>query len=213
MTTWLHEQRVEAVHAVMRASGAQTVLDLGCGEGDLLVRLLAEPQIERIVGIDICPNALERLRKRLAALEFEPLVEVELIHGSMTDATPAMANFDCAVLLEVIEHVDPERLSVLERAVFSVMRPATVVITTPNADFNPLLDVPRYRFRHPDHRFEWGRIKFSRWAQGVADRNGYRVAFSDVAGNHPVLGGASQMANFERSAAFDPGRRVGVSNQ
>ncbi|MDP1701251.1 MAG: methyltransferase domain-containing protein [Aestuariivirga sp.] len=212
MTSWLHEQRVEAVHAVMRASGAQTVLDLGCGEGDLLVRLLAEPRIERIVGIDICPNALARLRNRLAALEFEPLIDVELIHGSMTDATPAMANFDCAVLLEVIEHVDPEQLSVLERAVFGIMQPAAVVITTPNADFNPLLGVPQRRFRHPDHRFEWGRAKFRRWTQGVADRNGYRVACSDVAGYHPVLGGASQMANFERSAAFDGGEYVRVSN-
>lgn len=213
MTTWLHEQRIEAVHAALRASGAQTVLDLGCGDGDLLVRLLAEPRIERVVGIDICPKALERLRSRLAALELGPLTEVELIHGSMTDASPAMVNFDCAVLLEVIEHVDPERLSVLERAVFSIMRPATVLITTPNADFNPLLGVPQRRFRHLDHRFEWGRVKFSRWAQRVADRTGYRVAFSDVAGNHPVLGGASQMAFFERFVAFAPGGCVRVSNQ
>jgi len=173
---------------------------LGCGEGDLLVRLLAEPQIERIIGIDICPNALVRLRNRLATLEFEPLVEVELIHGSMTDTTPEMANYDCAVLLEVIEHVDPERLSVLERTVFGIMRPATLVITTPNADFNPLLGVPYRRFRNVDHRFEWGHAKFHRWAQRVADRNGYRVACSDVAGNHPILGGPRQMANFERYA-------------
>lgn len=198
MTTLLHEQRLRAVQRIVRARGARSVLDLGCGEGDLLTRLLAEPRIEKIVGIDASQDALQRLRARLEAFTaHQPSTRVELIHGSMTESHSAYAGFDCAVLLETVEHIDPQRLSVLERAVFATLRPAVVVITTPNAEFNPLLGIPANRFRHPDHRFEWSRSKFRDWTQGVARRNGYRVACSDLAGRHPVYGGASQMGVFD----------------
>jgi len=195
VTTWLHEQRLEAAQAMVRASGACSVLDLGCGDGDLLMRLAMEPQIERIVGVDLCRASLARLEQRLKALDSG--AEVELIHGSMTVCEAALKGFDCAILIETIEHLDPSQLSALERAVFLEMRPATVVITTPNAEFNVLLGVPPHRFRHPDHRFEWNRAKFRRWAQGVAGRAGYDVACHDIAGCHPQLGGASQMAVFK----------------
>lgn len=196
MTTWLHEQRLADTREAVRQSGARTVLDLGCGDGDLLVRLAGEPQIERIVRVDVCGESLERLRARLEALDGTETADVELVHGSMIEGGAAVAGFDCAILIETIEHIDPDRLSVLERTVFAGMRPATVVITTPNAEFNPLLGVPSHRFRHPDHRFEWGRARFQRWARGVADRNGYHVACRDIAGCHTTFGGASQMAVF-----------------
>lgn len=198
MTTWLHEQRLTAVRDAVLQGGARTVLDLGCGDGDLLIRLTGERQIETIVGIDQRRDALQRLRRRLDTATGQRHARVHLVHGSMIEAHAALRNFDCAILVETIEHVDPERLSVLERAVFGGMRPGRVVITTPNADFNPALGVPAHRFRNPDHRFEWGRAKFEHWVRGVAGRNGYCVARSDIAGSHPGLGGASQMAVFER---------------
>lgn len=203
MTTWLHEQRLQAAHDVVRDSGSSTVLDLGCGDGDLLTRLMAEPQIERIVGVDLCRRSLGRLRARLEALEGGGTAQVDLIQGSMTDGGEALTGFDCATLVEAIEHIDPERLSVVERAVFVKMRPATVVITTPNAEYNPLLGVPSHRFRHPEHRFEWDRTKFERWARGVATRNGYAVSCHDIGGCHPALGGASQMAVFRIAGRSD----------
>lgn len=200
MTSWLHEQRLRAVQEAVRASGARTVLDLGCGDGDLLTRLAGEPGIERIVGLDLSLAALERLRARLGGLaEGTVKAHVELVHASMTEPRPALGGFDCAVLVETIEHIDPERLSAIERAVFGAMRPGTVVVTTPNTEFNALLGVPSHRLRHPDHRFEWDRARFRRWAEGLATRNRYRVACCDIAGNHPVHGGASQMAVFERA--------------
>jgi 3' terminal RNA ribose 2'-O-methyltransferase Hen1 len=195
--TFLHEQRLEAVHEIVRAIAPRTLLDLGCGDGALLTRLVGEACIERIVGIDLSKDALDRLRARLDEVaDGRPATQVELIHGSMTDVGPDICGFDCAVLVETIEHIDPERLSVVERALFGQMRPKSVVVTTPNAEFNPLLGVPQGRFRHPGHRFEWDRAKFRRWAEGVAARNGYRVVCSDIAGGHPDLGGASQMAVF-----------------
>lgn len=200
MTTWQHEERLRAVQAVVRDSGARRVLDLGCGDGDLFVRLAADPGIEALVGIDICAASLDRLRQRLA--KTAPVVPiVDLREASMTDPTPDLAGFDCAILLETIEHIDPDRLATLERALFAKMRPRVVAITTPNAEFNPLLGVPAHRFRHPDHRFEWDRARFRRWAARVAQAAGYAVGFHDVGGRHPTLGGASQMAVFDRSGA------------
>lgn len=195
MTAWRHERRLAAVAEVVRASGARTLLDLGCGDGDLLVRLVAEPGIERIVGVDLCRDALGRLQERLAALKGRTTIQVDLVHGSITEGGAALGGFDCAVLVETIEHTDPERLSLLERALFGLMRPKCVVITTPNADFNPRLGVPAHRMRHPGHRFEWGRARFRRWSRGVAGRNGYAVSCADLAG------GASQMAVFRRGDA------------
>ena len=201
--TWMHEQRLAAVLAALRAVGAETVLDLGCGDGPLLLRLAQEPAIRRIVGVDLSAEALERLRTSLSAVADDVRRKVELVHGSMTEANEALTGFDAAVLVETIEHIDPDRLSLLERAVFRDMRPKSVIITTPNSDFNALLGVPRHRLRHCDHRFEWGRAKFQSWAGGVAQRHAYTVSFEDVAGDHWASGGATQMALFRRQAAPD----------
>jgi len=197
MTTWMHEERLAAVAAVVRDSGAARVLDLGCGDGDLFVRLACEPGVAELVGVDLCRASLDRLRRRLAGCA--PCVpRIDLREASMTDPTPDLAGFDCAVLVETIEHIDPDRLSRLEQALFRKMRPATIVMTTPNAEFNPLLGVPPHRMRHPDHRFEWDRASFRRWCARAAGAGGYTVSAHDIAGAHPTLGGASQMAVFTR---------------
>ena len=191
MTTWWHGERLGAVLEAVRATGARSVLDLGCGAGDFLALLVGEPQVERIVGIDLAEASLAKARVRLAD------ARVTIRAGSMLEADATLAGFDCAVMVETIEHVDPGDLHLLERAVFGTMRPRHAIVTTPNAEFNGLLGVPKGRFRHPDHRFEWDRARFRRWAGGVAGRCGYRVAFRDVGGAHPDLGGASQMALFD----------------
>ena len=195
MTSRLHEERLEAVHAVVRGSAAARVLDLGCGDGDLLMRLVEDPRHSELMGVDICRASLDRLRARLAAKGL-PAGRVTLCEASMTAPPRALSGFDCALLVETIEHLEPADLSRLEPALFRRMRPRTVVITTPNADFNPLLGVPPHRMRHPGHRFEWGRAKFRRWCGRAAEAAGYAVGFADVGGRHPDLGGASQMAVF-----------------
>jgi len=213
LTTWLHEERLSAVFAIIRDRRARRILDLGCGDGDLLLRLALEPQIERIVGVEIDPAALSRLQHRLdEAASHMPShgpphrPEIRLVHGSMMEGGAALTGFDCAILLETIEHIDPARLSVLERNIFAAMRPATVIITTPNAEYNPLLGVPAHRFRHPGHRFEWDRAKFLKWAKGVAARHRYAMVCRDIAGHHPALGGASQMAVFDAMTPDGNGR-------
>jgi len=200
MTTWHHEERLQAVQAVVRESGAARVLDLGCGDGDMFVRLAVEPGLAELVGVDICAASLDRLRNRLAACA-ACVPHIELREASMTEPAPDLAGFDCAILIETIEHIDPDRLSTLEQALFRTMRPQTIVITTPNAEFNALLGVPPHRMRHPGHRFEWDRARFRRWSTRVAAAAGYTARFYDIAGCHPDLGGASQMAVFSRCKA------------
>lgn len=197
MTSPLHAERLRAILAAVAAVRPARVLDLGCGAGDLVPGLCRLDGVARVVGLDSSRAALERLRARLVAIGPLP-AQVDLVEGSVLDAGAALAGFDCAVLSEVIEHLTPDRLSGLERAVFAQMRPVRVVVTTPNAEVNTLLGVPAHRFRHPDHRFEWDRARFGAWAGGVAQRNGYALARADIGGRHPTLGGASQMAVFDR---------------
>ena len=198
MTTALHAARFFAVAEVLQAAGAAAVLDLGCGEGALLLELAMEPWVERVLGLDVSASALAALAKALEALPERVQRKVELRCGSYVHPDPSLRGFDAAVMVETIEHIHPDRLSLVERAVFAVLAPPLVVMTTPNADFNALLGVPDHRRRHPDHRFEWGRERFRRWADGVARRNGYAVDHHDLGGSHPMLGGPSQMAVFRR---------------
>lgn len=200
MTSGLHDERLEAALAAVRGSGAASVLDLGCGDGDLVMRLAADPAIGRILGLDIDRAALDRLRGRLGTLEAGARARVAVAYGSMLDAGAAPEGFDCATLIETIEHLAPADLPRLEHAVFARMRPRCVVVTTPNAEFNRLLGVPPHRFRHPGHRFEWDRARFANWTGGIALRHGYAVRTRDIAGCHPDLGGASQMAIFTAAA-------------
>ncbi|NBB99074.1 MAG: methyltransferase domain-containing protein [Alphaproteobacteria bacterium] len=186
MTTALHRERLEAVVAEVLRDTPESVLDLGCGDGELMLRLAGTPGLSRLVGCDTCAGSLARLRARLDG------AEVRL--ASALEPPRDLAGFDCVALVEVIEHLDPAHLSKLERALCVTLRPAKIVVTTPNAEFNPLLGVPAHRFRHPDHKFEWPRAKFRAWASRVAGAHGYAVTFADLGGKHPSLGGASQMA-------------------
>lgn len=195
----LHELRLETVVRELRRSGARTVLDLGCGGGDLLLRLAREPQFERIVGIDISAAALRDARSLLAG-EPPASQRVELLEASFAVPDARLAGFDAAALVDTIEHIDAHRLSSVEQAVFGGFRPRTVVITTPNGEYNPIHGTPAGSFRHPDHRFEWSRTKFRAWARGVARRNGYRVAFDAIGEPDPALGSSTQMALFSRPA-------------
>ena len=210
MTSWLHEERLHAALDALRAAGATRVLDLGCGDGDLLVRLATDDRFERLVGVDLCAASLDRLRLRLASAEVRA-GRVALFCASMTEPRPELTGFDCAILIETIEHLDPGHLSRLERTLFHHLRPRAVVITTPNAEFNRLLGVPSHRFRHPDHRFEWSRARLRKWARRVATEARYEVRFEDVGGCHPDLGGASQMAVFRMIGPVRETERVSAA--
>jgi len=113
-----------------------------------------------------------------------------------------LAGLDAAVLMEVIEHLDPERIPALERVVFGHAAPATVIVTTPNAEYNPhFATLPPAAFRHGDHRFEWTRAQFRGWANQTAIAYGYRARFLPVGPEDPRDGPPTQLAVFTRGAA------------
>ncbi|MBB2922390.1 3' terminal RNA ribose 2'-O-methyltransferase Hen1 [Cellulomonas cellasea] len=194
--------RVDAVVAQLRAVGARSVVDLGCGEGVLLRALLREKGVERVLGVDVSHRALELAARRLHldTLPERVRARVELAQSSVTYTDARVAGFDAAVLMEVIEHVDPPRLGALEHAVFGAASPATVVVTTPNAEHNvryPTLAAGS--MRHHDHRFEWTRAELAAWAHATAGRYGYGVELLPVGEDDPDVGPPTQMAVFRRT--------------
>ena len=199
MVTSLHNERLETVIHTLLESNSESVLDLGCGPGELMARLAAERRFTRIAGIDTSLEALAAARRLLAAEENDQGdMRLSLHHASFTTFIEELTGFDAAVMVETIEHVDPHRLSAVERTVFAGYRPRTVLVTTPNREYNVIHGVPDGVFRHRDHRFEWNRRKFREWAEGVARRHGYRTVFNDIGAVDPALGSSTQMATFSR---------------
>ena len=199
----LNEQRLSTVLAALRGSGAKRVLDLGCGEGQLLRLMLDDPRFEEIVGMDVSHRALEVAsgRLRLDRLPPKRRERIRLIHGSIVYRDARLTGFDAAAVVEVIEHLDPPRLSAFERVTFEFARPATVVLTTPNAEYNSRWpSLPAGRFRHRDHRFEWTRAQFADWARRIAERFAYTVRVVPVGQEDPEVGSPTQMAVFTRDA-------------
>ena len=187
--------------AELRAAGAARVVDLGCGEGGLLRALLAEPAFTEIVGVDVAARALKvaAARLRLDQLADRQRARISLLHGSVTYADPRLSGYDAIVLSEVVEHLDPPRLPALAAAVFGVARPATVLMTTPNVEYNVRWEtLPAGERRHPDHRFEWTRAEFAGWAEAVAGAHGYAVRFVPVGPVDPDVGAPTQLAVFGR---------------
>ncbi len=196
MPTDLHCERLEAVKQTLLDSGARRILDLGCGSGELLIRLLTEERFQEIVGVDTSLAALEAARREIDKEHHSVDGRLKLIHGSYTECNERLRGYDAATLVETIEHIEPTRLSAVESAVFRFCRPQTVVITTPNRDYNALHGGPDHRLRHRDHCFEWGRERFEGWANGLASRNGYAVSFRGIGPYHPCFGAPTQMATF-----------------
>jgi len=197
----LNEQRLGSVIAVLKASGAKRVLDLGCGSGKLVGALMKESGFEEIVGVDISHRALEIAESRLRLERLAPRQRerVRLFQTALTYRDRRLSGFDAAAVVEVIEHLDEPRLASFERVVFEHARPATVVVTTPNREYNAKFDgLPAGRFRHRDHRFEWTRRELEDWAGEVAGRFGYGVRFLPVGPQDTELGAPTQMAVFER---------------
>jgi 3' terminal RNA ribose 2'-O-methyltransferase Hen1 len=198
----LNDQRLGAVLAAIRSSGAKRVADLGCGEGKLLRELLADKQFTEILGMDVSIRCLEIAHRRLKLdrLPERQRARIRLIHGALTYRDERLANFDAAAIVEVIEHLDPARLKAFERVVFEHARPRTVVLTTPNREYNVMWEsLPAGELRHADHRFEWTRAEFQAWAGGIADRFGYSVRYLPVGPEEADVGAPSQMAVFTRA--------------
>nr|WP_244503086.1 3' terminal RNA ribose 2'-O-methyltransferase Hen1 [Streptomyces hygroscopicus] len=196
-------RRREAILDALREVEAARVVDLGCGQGQLLGELLKDTRFTEIVGVDVSMRALNETarRLRLDRMSERQSARLKLTQGALTYTDSRLAGYDAAVLSEVIEHVDPPRLPALEHAVFGAARPKAVVVTTPNVEYNVRWEtLPAGRMRHGDHRFEWTRAEFRDWAGEVAERHGYTVEFRPVGPEDPEVGPPTQLALFRIGA-------------
>jgi 3' terminal RNA ribose 2'-O-methyltransferase Hen1 len=162
--------------------------------------------------MDVSIRSLEIAHRRLKLdrLPERQRERIRLIHGALTYRDDRLANFDAAAIVEVIEHLDSPRLKAFERVVFEHAKPRTVVLTTPNREYNLVWEsLPAGEVRHDDHRFEWTRAEFQAWAKDVADRFGYAVRYLPVGPEEPEVGAPSQMAVFdiEDNASCEPEKR------
>lgn len=202
----LNTQRHEAVHQALLQGGARTVIDLGCGPGHFLARLAKDPAFRKVTGADVSTRSLQHAARRLhldRASERQA-ERVQLFQGALTYEDERYDGYDAAVLMEVVEHVDPPRLDALERVVFGAARPGAVLVTTPNAEYNALYEgLAPGAMRHPDHRFEWTREQFAQWCERVATSYGYAVEHRGIGEYDEKLGHPTQFAIFTRREAAD----------
>lgn len=197
----LNDQRMNAVVACLKERRAARVLDLGCGEGRLLRQLLRDKSFVRVVGVDVSPRALEIAAQRmhLEDLPDRQRDRIQLFQGSLTYRDERFGGYDALCVVEVIEHIDMSRLPAFERVVFEFARPETVIVTTPNAEYNVRFDaLPAGKHRHRDHRFEWTRSEFETWARRVAAEHGYAVGLHPIGPVDEEVGAPTQMGVFSR---------------
>jgi 3' terminal RNA ribose 2'-O-methyltransferase Hen1 len=198
----LNTERHEAVCQVLLGLAAKSVIDLGCGPGQFLDRLVKTPAFTRVAGCDVSTRSLQHAarRLRLDRMSERQSARVELFQGALTYEDPRFGGFDAAVLMEVIEHVDPPRLDALEHVVFGAAVPGAVIVTTPNSEYNVLYE-GLGGLRHPDHRFEWDRARFAQWSDRVAAAYGYSVERTGIGAVDTAFGTPTQMAVFTREVA------------
>ncbi len=199
----LSDQRIEAVVAALRGADPplRRIVDMGCGEGRLLDALVKDAAFTELVGVDVSTNALAVAEKRLdrARLPAAARDRVRLLQGSILYRDRRLEGYDAVTLVEVIEHIDEERLDAVRTVLFTRLKPRRVVITTPNVEYNVrFAALPAHDTRHADHRFEWTRARFQEWCEGAAT-HGYAVRFVDIGPSDPEVGAPTQMAIFERS--------------
>ena len=195
----LNAQRLGSVIAALKSCRARSVIDIGCGEGNLLNLLVRERQFEKIAGTDVSVLALERAVKKLKLDEAGDIMKnrITLFQSSLTYKDTRFAGFDAACVIEVIEHLDIPRLTAFERVLFEYAKPSAVILTTPNREYNVKYEnVGEGGLRHGDHRFEWTREEFHKWAAKTAEKHGYTVRFSEIGEADEALGAATQMGVF-----------------
>ncbi|MBD2253580.1 3' terminal RNA ribose 2'-O-methyltransferase Hen1 [Nostoc parmelioides] len=195
----LNQKRMNGVVAALKQSNARRVIDLGCGQGNLLKILLKDSFFEQITGVDVSYRSLEIAKERLDRLRLprNQWERLQLIQGALTYQDKRFHGYDAATVIEVMEHLNLSRLGAFERVLFEFSQPKTVIVTTPNIEYNvKFANLPAGKLRHKDHRFEWTRSQFQNWANKITERFAYKVQFQHIGEEDPEFGSPTQMAVF-----------------
>ncbi|XP_020114657.1 small RNA 2'-O-methyltransferase-like isoform X1 [Ananas comosus] len=168
---------------------------------EFAVRHINESQATTLVDFGCGSGSLlDSLMEHTTSLE--KIVGVDISRKSLTRAA------------KVIEHMEEDQALLFEDIALSSFCPRILVVSTPNYEYNPILQrssVPNKeddsedksgpcKFRNNDHKFEWTRAQFEHWANKLILRHDYSVEFSGVGGLGNIEPGfASQIAVFRRN--------------
>ncbi len=115
---------IQAAMDFLSPCGFESLLDIGCGDGRFLHELIKRYPDRRLRGIDISRRAIDFARAFTPGVTFA----VEDIHT----ATPAQS-VDAATLIEVCEHIHPDKLGAFLNAVAAALKPGgTLILTVPH---------------------------------------------------------------------------------
>lgn len=194
----LNSLRVQAITNVLRQFKCKRVIDIGCGDGKLIKSLLSIPFFTQIVGMDVSSVELGRAKKKINYSELPEiqLERVKFFQGSLLYKDTRLLGYDALCLIEVLEHIEPDRLKMVENRIFKEINSSLVIVTTPNKEFNVKYEMKQNEFRHQDHRFEWDRDTFFQWCKKLSHTYDYQVNVSGVGQCDSKLGSPTQMAVF-----------------
>lgn len=195
----LNEQRYQAIVKIVENIPAkQTLVDFGAGEGKLSVRLGFIPGVKEILAVEPTERAQLRAIERFdKAARREAFVKPIPVWGSLFYYDERLRCKDVMILCEVIEHIDEYRLPGTMECLFKEYQPKTLIVTTPNAEYNAFYQMPE-KMRHKDHRFEWTRQEFSEWCNGWANLYPYEVQIEGIGDQTEEYGQPTQTAIFTR---------------
>ena len=195
----LNQSRLQAVLDEVLDSGASSVIDMGCGEGRLTRMLIREKQLRKVAATDVSFDTLEWAKQKLKIDRLHETVQdkLTLFQSSLTYRDKRFEGYDCACVVEVIEHMDLNRIDAFARVLFGLSKPRTVILTTPNIEYNVNYENMRENsLRHGDHRFEWSRKQFKDWAESVCDKYSYSVVIKEIGDNEEETGTPTLMGVF-----------------
>jgi len=187
-----HGARLAEVYKVLVAHDARSVLDLGCGDGQLLELLAEDSRFIRLAGLDIDDEALDTARNHIKPRNG---LELQVKRGSLLEAS-SYSGFDAVTMIDVIEHLAASDLKTLEKVVFNNIRPRLFALTTP--EIGNANGSHHHGYSHHEHEFEWSFAEADKWASGASKRYGYQFDHQLVS-TKPLRGKDIQLIVFWRT--------------
>jgi ubiquinone/menaquinone biosynthesis C-methylase UbiE len=145
--------------SLLKATGAEKILDAGCGEGFVVSYLLQGNDRLAITGIDCSPQAIEMARQMVPGVLFDV--------GDLREMPYGDDSFDLVMCLEVLEHLpDPHKgLRELRRVTST-----HCLVSVPHEPFFRATNFLRGKHvpawgRDPEHLQHWTDRQFRRLVQ------------------------------------------------
>lgn len=194
----LNELRYEKIiRKVEGLSNRRKIVDFGSGEGKLSAKLGFVAGVEEILAVEPSESETIKANKRFERFKEEKgFVEPIPMWGSLFYFDERLQHKDVMILCEVIEHIDVERLPKVMELIFKFYKPETLIITTPNSEYNEIYGMEDEK-RHDDHRFEWTREEFRQWCNRIKTDD-YTIDFEGIGEVDSKKGTPTQMSTFSR---------------